>query len=512
MEPQRFFLYARKSTDDASHQVRSIDDQIAELRDLARARGLVVVDTLIEKQTAKKPGRPVFNDMLARLERYEASGILAWHPDRLARNALDGGRVIHMVDMGVIKNLVFPTCPFDPTPTGKFMLSIMFGQSKYYVDNLGENIRRGHRRKLADGIWPAFTPIGYLNDRATRTIGIDPVRGPMVQELFRLYATGLYTLDQLTQVARTQNLLTRAGDPLSRTQIHKMLTNTLYCGILKWKDEVHEGRHEPLVSAELFDQVEHVISGKSKPRGKRLKSYTYRGVFRCGECGCFVTTETQKGHNYLRCTKRVKRDCSQPYVREEVVTLQVSDAIASFALPGDTADWIVTELQAEERRGQVEASTTIHEVQAAMHEVDGRVSRLTDAYLAKALTIEEFQEGKARLIAEKQSHKDRLAAVEASRGNWFEPAIRFVLASKQAAKYASEGTEPEKRDFIKKVSSNLTIRDKRLEIEARGAWKLVANQGVFAHHDKTAPCSGAVSPHGECRHDRKRRGGDSNPR
>src|SRR2546425_261050 len=137
MSTQRnFFLYARKSTESEDRQVRSIGDQIAELRELARKEQLTITREYVESQTAKIPGRPVFNDMLSRIERGEAAGILSWHPDRLARNAIDGGRIIHLVDTGVIKEMKFPTFWFDPTPQGKFMLAIAFGQSKYYVDNL----------------------------------------------------------------------------------------------------------------------------------------------------------------------------------------------------------------------------------------------------------------------------------------------------------------------------------------------------------------------------------------
>ncbi len=124
---KKFFLYARKSTDSEDRQVRSIADQIAELKDLAKKENIEIVDILIEKQTAKAPGRPVLAEMLKRIESGEAMGILAWHPDRLARNSVDGGQIIYLVDTGVIKELKFPTFWFDPTPQGKFMLSIAFG-------------------------------------------------------------------------------------------------------------------------------------------------------------------------------------------------------------------------------------------------------------------------------------------------------------------------------------------------------------------------------------------------
>ncbi|MBM3252314.1 MAG: recombinase family protein, partial [Candidatus Omnitrophica bacterium] len=174
----RYFIYARKSTDDEDRQVLSIEAQLKELREYAQRENLVVIKEVVEAKTAKKPGRPLFNEMILAIERGAAEGILAWHPDRLARNSVDGGRIIYLVDQKVIKDLRFPTLRFDNNAQGKFMLSIVFGQSKYYIDALSENIRRGIRLKLSKGIWPQWAPIGYLNDRKTRTIIIDEGKAP----------------------------------------------------------------------------------------------------------------------------------------------------------------------------------------------------------------------------------------------------------------------------------------------------------------------------------------------
>jgi len=176
----RYFIYARKSTDDEDRQVLSIEAQLKELREYAHRENLVVIKEIVEAKTAKKPGRPLFNDMLITIERGLAEGILAWHPDRLARNSVDGGRIIYLVDQKVIKDLRFPTLRFDNNAQGKFMLSIVFGQSKYYIDALSENIRRGIRLKLSKGIWPQWAPIGYINDRKTRTIIIDEGKAPFI--------------------------------------------------------------------------------------------------------------------------------------------------------------------------------------------------------------------------------------------------------------------------------------------------------------------------------------------
>ena len=106
---EKYFLYARKSTDVEDKQVLSIEAQIAELRKYARDNSLHIVDTIIEKRTAKIPGRPKFGTMLKRIEAGEASGIIAWHPDRLARNSIDGGQIIYFLDQTHLTNLKFPT-------------------------------------------------------------------------------------------------------------------------------------------------------------------------------------------------------------------------------------------------------------------------------------------------------------------------------------------------------------------------------------------------------------------
>jgi len=157
----RYFTYCRKSSEDQDHQILSIESQRMELKKYAEREHLTIVALKEEAKSAKSPGRPVFNEMLKRIVRGEADGILAWHPDRLARNALDGGQVIHLLDTGKLVNLRFPTYTFENTSQGKFMLAIMFGQSKYYVDALSENIRRGNRTKRERGWLPSRAPIGY---------------------------------------------------------------------------------------------------------------------------------------------------------------------------------------------------------------------------------------------------------------------------------------------------------------------------------------------------------------
>ena len=140
----KYFLYARKSTEDEERQKMSIEAQLAELADYARREGIEIAEIFTESKSAKSPGRPVFNEMIEKIQTSdEPIGLLSWHPDRLARNSVDGGQIIYLIDSSKLASLRFPTFWFEPTPQGLFMLQVSFGQSKYYSDNLSENVKRG---------------------------------------------------------------------------------------------------------------------------------------------------------------------------------------------------------------------------------------------------------------------------------------------------------------------------------------------------------------------------------
>ena len=195
------FLYARKSTDVEDKQVLSIDAHLNELREFAEREQVKIAAELIEKQSAKTPGRPIFDAMLERIEAGEAEGILAWHPDRLARNSVDGGRIIYMLDTGTIKTLKFHRSWFENTPQGKLMLHSEFGFSKYYVDSLSENTKRGLLEKVRRGEYLCIAPIGYINDYRTKQVGRYCERAPRVKDAFERCARLNYHV--LPNTART---------------------------------------------------------------------------------------------------------------------------------------------------------------------------------------------------------------------------------------------------------------------------------------------------------------------
>jgi site-specific DNA recombinase len=499
-----FFIYVRKSTDESDRQVLSIQAQLFELHEFAKREGLTVLRVFEESRTAKAPGRPQFNLMLSEIEKGKAQGILAWHPDRLARNSVDGGRIVYLADTGKIQDLRFPTFRFEPTAHGKFMLNIAFCQSKYYIDNLSENIKRGFRQKLRNGVWPARAPVGYLGDRNKRCIVVDTEKAPLVRKAFQLYATGNYPLHEVRQRINDIGLRSSQGKLMSTSNYQKMFKNPFYYGLMDFNGELHEGIHDPIISKRLFDQVQEVMQRKSKPKTPKLKPYLYRGVFRCGECGCFITIETQKGHNYLRCTKRVK-PCTQKCVREEAMVLQVDRAITRVALESLIADKIITELQNDRVKAAKSQESAITRIKADLTTCEKQIDLLLDMRLDEQITEPEYVLKKHILVNRKAELKGKLEALEHNRKNRFEPVIQFVEEAKQATFLLAEGNLEKKRDFLKKIGSNLQVADKSLAVEFKNPWKYLAE----FNSDSTTIIA---RQRGNLEKANWRREGDSNPR
>ena len=332
----RYIIYARKSTEDKDHQVLSIESQLAELREFAAKEKLEIVGpTFVETKTAKEPGRTKFAEMLSLIEKGKADGILSWHPDRLARNAVDGGKIIHLIDKGIIKSLKFPTFWFEPTPQGLFMLQIAFGQSKYYVDNLRENVTRGMRQKVRNGVWPLWAPLGYLNNPITRGIDVNIKKAALLKKMFKVYAAGNYTLKEISEWCEKAGLKSNLENDVSPGQIQKTLQNIFYIGLMKYKGEIFEGKHKPLISKKLFDKVQEVLKERGKPQ-KIKHNFAFLGLMKC-PCFAAITAEKKikpsgREYVYYRCTKK-KGPCPEKhFLREEDLIYQIKTYLQKVSL------------------------------------------------------------------------------------------------------------------------------------------------------------------------------------
>ena len=479
---QKFFLYARKSTDIEDKQVLSIEAQITELLAFAKKEGLEIIEEFIEKQSAKIPGRPVFNEMIKRIEKGEANGILAWHPDRLARNSVDGGKIIYLIDCGRILSLKFPTFWFEPTPQGKFMLNIAFGQSKYYIDSLSENVRRGLRQKVRRGEYPGPAPIGYINDPRRKTVIVDRKKARIIKQTFELYSKNNSCLEDIANFLAQNGILRKSGKIWHKDRVKYLLTNPFYYGHFRYAKEVYEGKHEPIIAKKLFDKVQEVLKQRGRPRHKTTSEpQVFCGLVKCATCGMMITGEYKVKHQkngnvhdyiYYHCTKKNRTiKCLEPCIRQESLDKQISSLLQKVSLRPDWAEKLKVMLEKDKTKSAQSVSAFIQEAGERIKVINTNLQRLLDGYLEQDIEREIYRQEKAKLLSEKKSLEEQIVRFEQKQNDWLEPMEKWVNYAQNIEKIARDSNLLEKKVAAKEIfGSNLCLASRALRGEPQNEW------------------------------------------
>lgn len=223
---EKAFIYCRKSSESEDRQIQSIVNQKRELSALSERLNVEVLEIFEESKSAKSPGRPIFNSMTERIEGGEAQIIIAWLPDRLSRNAVDAGLLVHLMDSEILKSIITPLQTFKNTPNDKFLLQILCAQAKLENDNKRESVLRGMKSKAEQGWYPHRALNGYINtpqyQKGLKIIEKDSVRFPLVRKMWDLLLSGNYTPKQIFFIANEKwGYRTVQGKKLSRSAIYE---------------------------------------------------------------------------------------------------------------------------------------------------------------------------------------------------------------------------------------------------------------------------------------------------
>lgn len=311
----RYALYARKSTDDPQRQLRSIPDQIDECLKFAKNLGLHVVgEPFIEKKSARESNqRPVFKELINAIKEGTYDGILAWNPDRLARNAQEGGLVIDMVDHGQIKDLKFVTHHFTPDANGKMLLGIAFVLSKQYSDKLSQDVTRGVRKSFKEGKTPIYKH-GYYRDE----YGIyrpDEETFELLKEAWMMRAVGK-SLEDITDYLNQNNYYrviktTQSKQSMTKQKLSKFFRDSFYYGLLVQAGQTVDLREVytdfiPMVTRDVFDKVQSLSLDRPLPYKSKTKTYyPLRQMVKCAYCEGNMVVGASSGNTerylYYRC-------------------------------------------------------------------------------------------------------------------------------------------------------------------------------------------------------------------
>ena len=342
--PLKYCLYARKSTESDERQVQSIDSQVKEMLQIAERENLEIVDIRRESKSAKDSGnRPIFKELLKDIAEEKFNAILTWAPDRLSRNAGDLGSLVDLMDEKKLMGIRTFGQTFSNSPDEKFLLMILCSQAKLENDNRGINVKRGLRARCERGLWPTCPPTGYFKEKRVDHKGqclIDPDRGHVIRQMFEKVAYEKWSGRKLYNWLRFDlNFRTALGKKhLSLGNIYRLLENTFYYGPFEYprgSGNWYQGKHEPLITKELFDLVQDQMKNSQLVRRENIE-FAFTKILTCGLCGSGISaTEKFKklkngGYNrhiYYGCTKAKDKNCKCGYISEEDLIKQLQKQI-----------------------------------------------------------------------------------------------------------------------------------------------------------------------------------------
>ncbi|MGA8808970.1 MAG: recombinase family protein [Thermoanaerobaculia bacterium] len=334
----RFFGYLRVSTPKQGEGV-SLLTQREEIARFAAKRGLVIIGWFDEKESAAKRGRPVFDEVLKRLRKGAADGLIVHKVDRSARNLKDWADLGELIDSGI--PVYFAGEGIDMSSrSGRLAADIQAVVAADYIRNLREEAKRGIQKRLEQGFYPNYAPVGYLDRGAGKPKEMDPERGPLVRLAFEWYATGHYSLRRLSGFLFDLGLRNRADGRVTTGGLSHLLRNPFYMGYihLKSRAKLYPGVHEPIVTKELFFKVQERLKSRVWPRPLKHR-FKYSRMFKCASCGRSLVGSERKGHVYYRCATVT---CPTTCLRQELLDAAVQEADLTDGYVGIAARHTVT--------------------------------------------------------------------------------------------------------------------------------------------------------------------------
>jgi DNA invertase Pin-like site-specific DNA recombinase len=461
--------YARVSSKEQQTEGYSLPSQEKLFKDYAERKGFSVSKKFSISESANgQKQRKTFFAMLDYVVKNKIFIIICEKVDRLTRNMKDAvainewlegnpERQIHFVKQNLI---IHKNSKSDE----KFRWDIEVVLARKYITNLSEEVKKGQKEKLAQGWLPQRAKIGYMiaGEKGHKIHIIDNIKAPLMKKMFELYSTGNHSLSTITETMRKEGLRNERNKPVSRSRIHDLLSDPFYYGKIVWMGETSDGKHEPLISKELFDAVQEKLSAKFGGKIKYRKHfYTFKSKMNCDECGGTIAWEMQKGQLYGHCNHHKK--CSQQkWVKQNEVEKQLIPLFLQAAPKNARIlKWLESALK-EGHSNEIEYNTgRKEEINKIIKIADQRIEGAYRDKLDGRMPIQLCEKIIKESTAEKGEAINSLGKLNESRAAYYQAGYSIhELALHAKEIYESEKATPEEQRLLLNYSfSNLHLND-----------------------------------------------------
>ena len=412
--------------------------------------------------------RNVFSEMMEFLVKYDIKNLLVEKVDRLTRNLRDAviindwleadeTRKIHFVKQNLI---IHRNAKSDE----KFRWDIEIVLAKKYLANLSEEVKKGQAEKISQGWLPTKPPLGYktIGEKGHKIHVINSDVAPFIKKAFEWYASGNYSMERVKDKLYKEGFRTRAGNKPAKNRIEDMLKEPFYYGAMRWNDILYtNGRHEPIITKELFDKAQHVRTKGLAPKYSRHQ-FQFRKMMNCGECDGLITAEIQKGIVYYHCNHY--KECSQKvYTPEEIVEQQIFGVFNFFKnITKREAELIKAKIQANHAQESEYKDTALKTLNNRYIQLQSRLDILYNDRLDQKISDEFWNKKQEEINKEQKEIQEQISKIKSEETKYFEVWLNIIDLAHRALEIYKKRSPEERRLLLSHIFSNLTLKDQKI--------------------------------------------------
>lgn len=459
-------VFARVSTRE-QEEGYSIEGQLNRIKQYCERKQLPILATYTIAESSNKGGRKKFYEMLNFVKKQKVPiAIVCDKVDRLQRSFEEYPVLIDMLRRHNTQlHFVTEHEVISKNSSGheftKYQINIVLSES--YTNNMSDNIKRGMREMPEKGEYFHTAPVGYLNQRTSRhqtTIVIDPAMGPIVRKLFYEYASGIYTLADLTRMAEELGFRTIRGNKAHKQTIISMLKNPFYCGFMRCYGQLYPHNYEKLVSKELFDKCQDLLLGRSSHRKRKVEDM-YRGMIRCKDCGRMITPDPKtnrygKKYTYLFCPH-----CRGTCVNENIVDTKIEEDLCKLKKMPIT--WLEKALDIIQEEVREKHKMEIEErriLKSKRTQLANNLDKLLDMRLNNSITQEQYNKKYNDITKQIETTDTKLTRYNEITKQGLNTLEDLILLVSKIPEIYKNSNYDEKRKVLKLLYSNLFLQGK----------------------------------------------------
>ena len=455
-----YYAYIRVSTTRQGEEGVSLQEQRRAILEYASKRGITITQWFEEQLSAAKRGRPVFNRLISLLKTKKSAGVIIHKIDRGARNLRDWADMADLMDRGIEVHFAHESIDLH-TRSGRLSADILAVVASDYIRNLREETVKGINGRLRQGLFPFSAPVGYLNHGGGKPKTIDPVRGPLIKSAFELYASRIYSLQQLEDELFQRGLRTKNGKIVYLSQLATILRNPFYMGLIRLKNrkDTFPGVHVPLVSSSLFNEVQLIIDGK-RSYLRQPNPCLFRLFIKCEHCKLYLVGERKKGHVYYRCHRKT---CPTTCIREERFEEAIVEALKRINTTSDE-EVMLEEMLKDFRQRESEISQKLsRNLEEELGSIQQSIKVLLQKFLEDSIPKDLFDDGHSSLLMQRKACEEKLGRLKVDESLYEKTSACLTGLRSVCERFCS--TSPiEMRKLMDEVLGSLTANGKTVRL------------------------------------------------